>query len=81
MINTQDLWHKTTFLVPLIDRVSEFDRFDAMRSFFNVIVIIIIIIIIIMIMMMMMMMIIIIQASSSWKRNKSKFGPKICQVN
>ena len=33
------------------------------------------------VMMTMIMMIIIIQASSSWKRNKSKFGPKICQVN
>ena len=65
--------HKTTFLVLLIDRGSEFHRFDDMRSFFYVIIMM-------MMMMMMMMMIIIIiiiiiQASSSWKRNKSKFGP------
>ena len=78
MINTQDLVNKITFLVPLIDRGSVFDRFDAMRSFFNVIFIIIIMM---MMMMTIMMIIIIIQASSSWKRNKSKFGPKICQVN
>ena len=64
MINTQDLVHKTTFLVLLIDCGSEFHRFDDMRSFFYVII-----------MMMVMMMMIIIQASSSWKRNKSKFGP------
>ena len=63
MINTQDLVHKTTFLVLLLDCGSEFHRLDDMRSFFYVII------------MMMMMMIIIIQASSSWKRNKSKFGP------
>ena len=76
MIKTGDLGHKTTFLVPLFHRGSEFDGFDAMKSLFNVIFIFMM-----MMMMMMMMMIIIIQASSSWKRNKSKFGPKICQVN
>ena len=37
MINTQGLVHKTTFLVPFFDCGSEFYRFDAVRSFFNVI--------------------------------------------
>ena len=50
--------HKITFLVPYLDRGSVFDKFDAMRSFFNVIFIMIIMLLLLMMMMMMMMMMI-----------------------